>query len=176
LSHGEGCEARVARTGRAGNVAPPSDPAMRFLLLCLAACVTPAEGTYAITPTNTETTCPSDYFPAEAPDDTLEIQVDTDVPEVVLVLIPEEHCPLTGLSFECAYAGVDDSVDHNADGIDAVYVSDGSISGEWSDSTHITGRTSLSSACTGEGCAELAESGFPACTVVWYWSGELVEE
>jgi hypothetical protein len=141
------------------------------LLVVLTACATPQAGTYAITLYNTESSCPDNFFPGEAPRDEIEIEVDTAVPEVVLILIPEEHCPLDGMSFDCAYSGVDDVVDHNADGIDAVYTTEAGISGDWSDPETVNALTSLSTACEGEGCAELAEAGFPACTVAWYWTG-----
>ncbi len=149
---------------------------MRFALLSLlAGCSTPTAGVYGVTVTNTATSCPDDFFPLAAPVDTLEIEVAVKVPEVVLQLIPEEHCPLDGMAFSCEYAGQDDEVDYNADGLDALTTTDAGIRGEWSDDDSLTALTSLSSVCEGTQCAELAETGKPECTVVWYWEGELVE-
>jgi hypothetical protein len=146
-------------------------------ILLLAACARPTAGTYGITITNTETSCPANYFPLAAPGESVEIEVKASVPEVVLLLIPEEHCPLDGFAFSCPFSGQDDSVDHNADGIDAIYTTEAGISGEWSNSAELTAVTSLSNVCDGAGCEELAEEeGMPDCTVAWYWTGKLLAE
>lgn len=144
-----------------------------FLLLPLVACATPTAGTYAVSITQTETSCPDDFFPLAAPDEAIEVDVNAALTEVTLVLVVEEACPLDGLAFSCPYTSQDDAVDYNADGIDALYTTEAGISGEWSESEVFTAVTSLSSTCSGPGCAELAESGKPECTVAWYWSAEL---
>lgn len=150
------------------------EPVMRLvLLLPLAACTTPTAGTYAVTITQIETSCPDDFFPLAAPNEDIEVDVNAALTEVTLVLVVDEACPLDGLAFTCPYASQDDTVDHNADGIDAVYTTEAGITGEWGESDSFTAVTSLSSTCEGAGCAELAEQGEPECTVAWYWSGEL---
>lgn len=150
---------------------------MRTLsILLLVGCAAPTDGTYAVTITQTESSCPANFYPNAEPNESIEIDVNQGQTAVTLVLVVDELCSLDGLAFDCPYTSEDEVADYNADGIAAIYTTEAGIRGEWTDSDHLTAVTGLSSSCDGDGCTELAEAGKPDCTVAWYWEGERAPE
>lgn len=141
------------------------------MLLLLLACGGPLSGNYDFTVASTETDCPSSYLPPSKPEGLQTISVSLDT--ITLEGEPAEECPLEGMSFECDFAEVDETVDYNDDGLDAVYTIDLSMVGTWSEVDLMDGVTSVGTTCDGLDCDELAEQGAPSCTIAWYFTAEL---
>lgn len=142
-------------------------------LLAVIGCAAPVSGNYTFVVTAEESDCPPAYMPPTDPEGTQTLLVDMDVPEIVLVGSPDEHCPLDEMDFRCAFSDLDEQVNYRDDGLDAVYTLDLTLSGTFSTSTEMSGLTSVASSCIGANCDSLEEAGIPACVMTWYWDAAI---
>lgn len=141
-----------------------------LVLLGIAACSAPVAGDYTFTVESEETDCPASFNATTSQAEVITVDVDMDVPELILAGAPEEHCPLSGMDFTCEYVEVDDEIDYAADGYVAVYTIDMDMQGTFIVPDTMNGTTSMRMSCVGADCESMAEDlGNPACMITWYW-------
>ncbi len=141
-----------------------------LVLLGMLACSAPEAGDYEFTVTSEETDCPASFNATTSQAERITIDVDMEVPELILAGAPEEHCPLVGMDFTCEYTEVDDEIDYSGDGYAAVYTIDMDMQGTFTVPDTMNGTTSTLMSCIGADCASMEEElGNPTCLVTWYW-------
>lgn len=139
-------------------------------LLAMVACSAPVAGDYTFTVISEESDCPASFNATTEQAEVITIEVDMEIPELILAGAPEEHCPLVGMDFTCEYTEVDDEIDYSGDGYVAVYTIDMNMQGTFTVPDAMNGTTSTLMSCVGADCVSMAEDlGNPACLVTWYW-------